>query len=160
MHRTGKALGLLAVSDITYQPFLQLAARHAFWNVEKNQLVALSKLKNVQLPRAATLFQVICKLCESLLPGTTIEDWVKYAKQRVAISEKVDTWNDEIATCDEAQSVLEKSDAQAVATEKTKLSLRRMITKSSQWSSQGHLAKLLKPGPNLTKLRIRLRRLL
>ena len=120
---------MLAVSDLDFQPFLHLAARHAFWKVEKCQLTSLAKLRNVKLPKAASLFQIVCALIRDILgPGTTDEDCIKYAKQRVAHGEKADTWHDEISACDEAQEVLEKSDAQAMKSEQ----------KSSEIEKQEH----------------------
>ena len=71
MRKTNSTIPLLAVSDSNSQPFLALAAQHAFWKVEKSQLVALAKLKNVNLPRAATTFHVVCALIKALLQGTT-----------------------------------------------------------------------------------------
>jgi hypothetical protein len=116
---------LLAVSDLDFGPFLHLAARHAFWKVEKCQLTSLAKLRNVKLPKGASLFETVCALIRDILPGTTDEDCIKYAKQRVAQGEKADTWHDEISACDEAQAVLEKSDAQAVKSEQTSLEVER-----------------------------------
>lgn len=72
------------------------------------------------MPGGATLFDIVCELIKNILPGSTLEQCVRYAKQRVACAEKADTWHDEISACDEAQEVLEKSDAQAVRTEQKK----------------------------------------
>ena len=113
------------MSDQNYQPVLNLAARHAVWKVEKTQLVALAKLQKVSLPRAATLLEVVVALIRTILPGSTEEDHVRFAKFRVAHAEQIDTWHDEIAVCDEAISVLEPSDAQAAKTEKKQANVEK-----------------------------------
>ena len=113
----------MAVSDIGTLPFYSLAAQHAFWKVEKSVLQELAKLKKVDLPRAASVYQVVCALIKAFLPGATDEICMQYAKHRIAAGEKQDTWNDEISCCDEAQAVLEKSDAQALKTEKKQAAL-------------------------------------
>ena len=107
LDKDSPTLGLLAVSDIDYQPLLHLAARNAFWKVEKIELQKLAKLLKVKLPTAATLYQVVVTLIKDILPHCTEEDCIKFAKFRVAHGEKSDTWHDDISACDEAQAVLE-----------------------------------------------------
>ena len=132
LQRAGPTLGLLAVSDQNYQPLLQLAARNAFWKVEKIELMKLAKLLNVKLPAAATLYQLVVTLIKDILQHCTEEDCIKFAKFRVAHGEKADTWHDDISACDEAQAVLERSDAQAVNTEKKKADAEKQEHKEFQ----------------------------
>jgi hypothetical protein len=144
LQKDSTKLGLLAVSDVSYQPFLHLAARHAFWKVEKVELMKLAKMQKVEVPANVSLYQLVVSLIKAILPGCTTDECIKYAKFRVAHGEKSDTWHDEISACDEAQAVLERSDAQAVKTEQKNaaadkqehIEFRKEFTKASRKAAE------------------------
>ena len=91
--------------------FLKVAAKFAAWKVEKCQLARLAKRYSVELPVAATLFQIVLKLIQHVLPVCSEHECLQYTRHRVALGMKQEKLSDEVMACDEATAVLENNDA-------------------------------------------------
>ena len=94
-----------------------MAAKNAFWKVEKCHLTKLAKKHSVELPPAATLFQIVFKLIKKFLSTASDQECLQYTRHRVALTMKQGTWSEEVMACDEAAAVLEQSDAEAMKAE-------------------------------------------
>ena len=85
-------------------------------------MTKLAKQYSVEIPAAATLFTIVFRLIKKFLPLCTDDECLQHTRHRIALGMKQDNWSDEVMACDEATSVLEKSDADAMKAEKKEAS--------------------------------------
>ena len=123
-----------------------MAAKNAFWKVEKCHLTKLANKYSVGLPPAATLFSIVLALIKNFLPACNDQECLQYTRHRIALGMRQDNWSDEVMACDEATAVLETSDAEALKNQKkeaseTKKDLREFKKEFRQTATRNYQAR-------------------
>ena len=111
-------------------------------------MTKLAQQYSVEIPVAATLFTIVFRLIKKFLPLCTDDECLQHTRHRIALGMKQDNWSDEVMACDEATSVLEKSDADAMKAEKKrKLQKPRRISETSRRNSDTQQPSTTRQGP-------------
>ena len=107
-----------AVATTSFGPVLHLAARHAFWNIDKATLMRFAEHERIDIPKGSSLFDTLWYLIEGIFPKMPDEELMELCCMRLGSFKDKLQWSDELADIDEAREVLDRNDQSVLETER------------------------------------------
>lgn len=102
----------------------QLAARQAYWTVDKSSLKKLAEYQRLTVPKGSTIVDILMSLARCAYPQASEDDLMDMCCVRLGAYMKGATWSEELCQMDEAVEVLSTNDHKTVSEERKKAKMQ------------------------------------
>jgi hypothetical protein len=124
----GMSIQVRAVQTCVPTVIETVAARNAFWQLDRNFLDSFAALMGIAVPNGSNLVTALLTMIRHILKCTD-EEALKAIQLRIALNEKELTFHDEIIEMDDVQDVLDRNDIQTFEQRKQHVKTSRSAAK-------------------------------